>query len=83
MINDASTLTPGEKEQIVVASYGHIGEFHIHMNCSLPGYDNDLAKKVAPIIDDKIKLMVKESHGSMSWEIGDENDGLGRQDSSS
>ena len=53
------------------------------MNCSLPSYDNELAKKVAPIIDHKIKEMVHDSHGSMSWEMGDENDGLGRQDSSS
>lgn len=41
IISQASSLSQEEKDSIVTVGYGHIGDGNLHLNCSLPGYENE------------------------------------------
>jgi (R)-2-hydroxyglutarate---pyruvate transhydrogenase len=39
-INKSDILSQEEKEAIYVNGYGHVGDGNLHLNISLPGYDD-------------------------------------------
>jgi len=39
-IRSQNNLTQSEKDSIVTFGYGHIGDGNLHLNITLPGYDD-------------------------------------------
>ena len=51
VIEEAPNLTSEEKDQVVTVGYGHIGDGDLHINVSLPGYENeDLMKRLNNLV---------------------------------
>ena len=40
-VEKSDKLSKEEKEKVVVCGYGHIGDGNLHLNISIPGYQND------------------------------------------
>ena len=40
IINESSELSESDKEEIVTVGYGHIGDGNLHINVSVPGYED-------------------------------------------
>ena len=71
VIQDASTLSSEEKESLVTVGYGHLGDGDIHVNVSLPNYDDpDLQRRVNDLVDPFVNEYVRAKRGSISAEHG-------------
>jgi len=56
---------------LVTVGYGHIGDGNLHLNISLPGYqDKSLQQKVNSLADPFIMDYVRANKGSVSAEHG-------------
>ena len=40
VVNDSDVFTPSEKEGVLCTGYGHVGDGNLHLNVSIPGYDD-------------------------------------------
>ena len=40
VIKDTSELSQSDKDSIITTGYGHIGDGNLHLNISVPGYEN-------------------------------------------
>lgn len=40
-IQSSTNLSNEEKEKTIVCGYGHIGDGNLHLNVSIPGYQNE------------------------------------------
>ena len=60
-----------ESQKIKAVGYGHVGDGNLHLNISLPGYqDENLQKKAYDLIDEFVMGKVREYKGSISAEHG-------------
>jgi FAD/FMN-containing dehydrogenase len=54
-----------------VIGYGHIGDGNLHLNVSIPGYNNtELTKKLEKVVEDFVFEFIKGHKGSVSAEHG-------------
>lgn len=71
MIKNATTLTQEEKDSIVTVCYGHIGDADLHINVSVPGYENvDLQERLGALVDPFVNAFIRDHHGSINAEHG-------------
>ena len=71
IINSASSLSRSEKESVWVVGYGHVGDGNLHLNCSIPGYDDhDLQERLNNLVDPFVMAFVRDHQGSVSAEHG-------------
>jgi len=74
-INKSGILSDDEKKVVKTTGYGHIGDGNLHLNVSVPGYeDPELQQKVEKVLEPFIFEFIKEAQGSVSAEHG-----IGRQ----
>jgi len=70
-IAETPEFTASEKESIKTIGYGHIGDGNLHINISIPGYDNlELAEKLDKFVQPIVMGFVREHKGSVSAEHG-------------
>ena len=70
-IKQAPNLSSEEKESVVTVGYGHVGDGNLHLNCSIPGYDNlDFQERIYDIVDPFVMEFVRDCKGSVSAEHG-------------
>ena len=68
---NSSELTPEEKDLILTNGHGHVGDGNMHLNITVPGYENtELNQKVVRMIDPFVMEYVKSVGGSVSAEHG-------------
>jgi len=71
LIKNSSELSQEEKDSIVSAGYGHIGDGNLHLNISIPGYESkDLQERLGRVVEPFVMDFVKKARGSVSAEHG-------------
>ena len=71
VIRETSEMTQSDKDSIITTGYGHIGDGNLHLNISLPGYENkDLQHKLKSVIEPFVMSFVRDAKGSISAEHG-------------
>lgn len=71
LVKNSSEFSETEKEQVLTTGYGHIGDGNLHLNVSIPGYeDQALQQKLNNIVEPFIMEFVKNAKGSVSAEHG-------------
>lgn len=40
IVKNASNLSQEEKDSVCTVGYGHVGDGNLHLNCSIPGYED-------------------------------------------
>ena len=56
---------------MITVGYGHVGDGNLHLNCSIPGYDNpDFQERINDLIDPFVMAFVRDHRGSVSAEHG-------------
>jgi len=68
---DSHNFTQAEKDSIICDGYGHIGDGNLHLNISVPGYDDhDLQERLTQACEPFVMDFVKKARGSISAEHG-------------
>ena len=71
VIRDTSEMSQSDKDSIITTGYGHIGDGNLHLNISLPGYENkELQDKLTRVVESFVMNFVREAKGSISAEHG-------------
>lgn len=69
--HNSSELTQEEKDSILTVGYGHVGDGNLHLNISVPGYENaDLQDKLTRVVEPFVMEFVRSVNGSVSAEHG-------------
>jgi FAD/FMN-containing dehydrogenase len=70
-IANSSDFKDSEKESILVAGFGHIGDGNLHICIAIPGHeDTALQHKLNTIVEPFVMEFVKHAKGSISAEHG-------------
>ena len=71
IIAETSELSQSVKDSIITTGYGHIGDGNLHLNISMPGYDDsELQEKLTRLVEHFVMDFVRQAHGSVSAEHG-------------
>ena len=70
-IAEATTLSDWEKKNVFTTGYGHVGDGNLHLNMSIPGYeDHDFGNRLNDVVDKFVMEFVRDHKGSVSAEHG-------------
>jgi len=70
-IDASSEISQSDKDLFKTTGYGHIGDGNLHLNISVPGYENqELNDKLSNLIEPFVMNYVRHARGSVSAEHG-------------
>jgi len=70
-IDASSEISQSDKDSIMSTGYGHIGDGNLHLNISVPGYENqELNTKLSNLVEPFVMDFVRQAKGSVSAEHG-------------